>query len=614
MAISSVEQVGRLLRGREVQFKAVAITALSSYFLQLFGLWLHWALWAIVLVTIIPWIPLFSMKILWTSKHYGFMALYLSIMILQAGHVGEHVVQMLQFIFIYNPAHHCFGWSWYGICSDAHGVFGELDRELVHFVWDGLILVATIIIRIHFRNVKNIWLTLAIVAATIHQIEHCELFGTYLFANDFYMHGGVLFGIHVPDGFGAQDGILGHNGLVGSLTGLNGPLNTILPSRINIHFLYNSMVFIPMVLGFRKQLQRIYDEWLAKALPQLNEEQLIAVTARSENAKFAPGQVVFNQGDPSNMFYIITKGHADVLRKDKNGNEMQVARLSEGQYFGEIGLLGNTPRTATIKAVDDLECLALKREVFKEMLASSGAAYKDVDIVLRRRLVHLGALQGLPLQDLVNADQDTILKTRMIRDRLRMLQPDDLSRIFGRPPTSVHPSSPSSQPFAPQPAMAMAAPAAAQPVMPQPAPMGQTMLAQPAVAVADQPTIAPARETPPPQPAQGFHRGVLLVRTGPSAGLRYEITTPRLIIGRRGSTGSSTNHSNVPTLLIDDARISRNHLELIARPDGMYARDMGSANGSRVNGTQIGGEPVRLEDGAEILLGYDSILSYRNNA
>jgi len=88
MAVSTFSQVGRLLRGREVQFRAVVITALASYLAQLMGILLHWPLWAIALATILPWVPLFSMKVLWTSKHYGFMALYLVIMILQAGHVG----------------------------------------------------------------------------------------------------------------------------------------------------------------------------------------------------------------------------------------------------------------------------------------------------------------------------------------------------------------------------------------------------------------------------------------------------------------------------------------------------------------------------------------------
>jgi CRP-like cAMP-binding protein len=609
MAISTIDQVGRLLRGREIQFRAVVITALCSYFLQLIGIWLHWALWAIALGTIIPWIPLFSMKILWTSKHYGFMALYLSIMILQAGHVGEHVVQMLQFIFIYNPQANppCLGWSWHGYCGLAHGVFGELDRELVHFIWDGLILVACIIVRVHFRNSKNIWLTLALVAAAVHQVEHCYLFGNYVFNNYFYNHGGYFLGVHIVNGIAAQNGLLGYQGLLGSAIPF---INPILPSRINLHFIYNTLVFIPMVLAFRKQVQYIYDEWIAKAIPQLSEEQLIAATAQSENLKFAAGQIVFRQGDPADKFYIITKGQVDVLRADKRtGHEVQVARLSEGQYFGEIGVLGRTERTATIKAVTPVECLALNREVLKELLASSSEAYKDVDIVLRRRLIHLGALQGLAVKDTVNADSDTVLKTRMIRDRLKMLSGDDVSRILGHIPANGQLAYAYQSPIPQQAASTAAgtgvgiAERPTSPIAPAPEPpVGEATI------VRQRPVPPPVPSVPPvPSSNNGFNRGVLMVRSGPSAGLRYQINAPRIIVGRR-TTSSSLD---VPVMMIDDARISRQHLEIFARQDGLYVRDLGSANGSWLNGRQLGGEPLRLEDGAEIRLGPDSILNFR---
>ncbi len=582
MAVSTFSQVGRLLRGREVQFRAVVITALASYLAQLIGILLHWPLWAIALATILPWVPLFSMKVLWTSKHYGFMALYLVIMILQAGHVGEHVVQVLQFIFIYNPAHSCYGFSWYGICKDAHGVFGELDRETVHFIWDGLILVACIVVKVHFRKSKNIWLTLALVAAAIHQAEHIFLFGTFLFDNNFYQNGGYFLGIHIASGYGAQNGVMGHDGLVGTLIPF---INPILPARIPLHFIYNTFVLIPMLLGFRKQVQYIYDEWLAKALPNLTEEQLIAATVQSENVKFAPGQIVFRQGDPADKFYIITKGQVDVLRQDeKTGQEIQVARLSEGQYFGEIGILGNTGRTATIKAVTQVECLTLNRDVFKEMIASSSAAYKDVDVVLRRRLVHLGALQGLPVQDSVNADPDTVLKTRMIRDRLKMLEGNDISKMYGRTASSVADT-----------------PTHIRPIHD----VGFGGVAT----VAERPDTTPSI-TIPVSSNNGFHRGVLLVRTGPSAGMRYEINTPHIIVGRRSSETHSSK-LDVSTMMIDDGRVSRQHLEIVAKPDGLYARDMGSANGTWLNGRQLSGELVHIENGAEIQLGPDTMLNFR---
>jgi CRP-like cAMP-binding protein len=404
--------------------------------------------------------------------------------------------------------------------------------------------------------------------------------------------------VHILNGYAAQNGVMGHNGLLGSLTGLNGPINAILPARIPLHFIYNVLVLIPMILAFRKQVRVIYDEWLAKALPQLSEEQLIAATAQSENVKFDAGQIIFRQGDPSDKFYIITKGQVDVLRMDKrSGQETQVARLAEGQYFGEIGLLGRTERTATVKAVTEVECLALNREVFKALMASSAEAYKDVDLVLRRRMVQLGALQGLAVKDSVNADPDTVLKTRMIRDRLKMLQGDDVSRILGHGPISVSPPSPFGAPQA------------------QP-------LQQAGVAVAERPAARPSPTPAVGIPAfdpeatyraapanNGYHRGALLVRTGSSAGQRFEVNAPRIIVGRR-STDSNTD---VPLMQIDDARVSRHHLEIFAQPDGLYARDLGSANGTWLNGRQLTGEPVRLQDGAEIHVSPDTTLKYQVN-
>lgn len=597
MAVSTFDQIARLFRGRELQFRAVVLTALCSYGGQLIGILLGWPLWLIALATILPWVPLLSMKIFWTSKHYGFMAAYLLIMILQVGHVGEHVVQVIQFIFIHDPKAYCYGFNWYGICNDAHGVFGAIDRETVHFIWDGLILIACIILRVHFRKSKNIWLTLAVIAAAIHQFEHCYLFGIYVFDNSFYRMGGSFLGIQIPSaanrlmeqalglpaGYAPQNGVLGHDGVVGTLIPF---LNPILPSRIPLHFIYNSLVLLPMLLAFRQQVRVIYDEWLAKALPQLSEEQLIAATAQSQNEKFAPGQVIFRQGDPADKFYIITRGQVDISRSaKKDGPEMSVGRLLEGQFFGEIELLGKAERAVTAKAVGPVECLTLNRNVLKEMLASSSDAYKGVDVLLRRRLIQLGALQGLPVQDTVNADPDTVLKTRMIRDRLKMLSADDVSRILGRAPASVAPV------------------------------VGSLTQAtvRADTAVAERPAPAPA---PVPLPSAGFRRGALLVRSGPSTGMRFEITAPRVIIGRRSADPSSSN-LEVPVMQIDDGRISRYHAEIFARPDGLqvslYIRDMGSANGTWLNGRQLGGEPVRLQDGAAIQVGPDSMLSFRVN-
>lgn len=152
---------------------------------------------------------------------------------------------------------------------------------------------------------------------------------------------------------------------------------------------------------------------------------------------------------------------------------------------------------------------------------------------------------------------------------------------------------------------------------PQPAPPAQPVRLATAVIVENLPTqrrvpeakvVDPRFIAAPPQ--VGFRRGTLVVRTGPSAGMRYEITTPRIIVGRR-TVNSSTG--DVPMMQVDDIRVSHHHLEIFVRADGMYARDLGSTNGSWLNGRQLSGEPALLEDGAEIQIGPETRLSFRAN-
>jgi CRP-like cAMP-binding protein len=80
-------------------------------------------------------------------------------------------------------------------------------------------------------------------------------------------------------------------------------------------------------------------------LPAATIEQL---GAGLEHAEFAPGQVVFEQGDRGDRFYVVESGRAEVVRDGRLVNT-----LGRGDGFGEIGLLGDGPRTATICASAD---------------------------------------------------------------------------------------------------------------------------------------------------------------------------------------------------------------------------------------------------------------------
>lgn len=75
------------------------------------------------------------------------------------------------------------------------------------------------------------------------------------------------------------------------------------------------------------------------------------------------------QGEPGEDFYIITEGQAIVLqRKSDNEEPIEVGKLAPSDYFGEIALLLDRPRAATVVSKGQLKCVKLDRARFERVL------------------------------------------------------------------------------------------------------------------------------------------------------------------------------------------------------------------------------------------------------
>lgn len=83
------------------------------------------------------------------------------------------------------------------------------------------------------------------------------------------------------------------------------------------------------------------------------------------------GTAVVGQGDVGDRLYIVKEGEAEVVARSENGEETELAQLSKGDYFGEIALLRDVPRTATVRAKGPLELYSLEREDFRYLLRRS---------------------------------------------------------------------------------------------------------------------------------------------------------------------------------------------------------------------------------------------------
>ncbi|MDD2373250.1 MAG: DUF2225 domain-containing protein [Syntrophomonadaceae bacterium] len=85
--------------------------------------------------------------------------------------------------------------------------------------------------------------------------------------------------------------------------------------------------------------------------------------------KYGTDEMFFHFGDPGHEMFIILKGHVGVYINSLDGSPLQVAALKDGDFFGEMSLLENMPRSATISALEDTVCLVIDESNFEQVIA-----------------------------------------------------------------------------------------------------------------------------------------------------------------------------------------------------------------------------------------------------
>jgi len=174
------------------------------------GVLQNWPVWGIGLAAVVPWLPVFVAEAAWIYRRHAWLALFYMLIVTQVGHLLEHVAQMTQIHLLHHSG------------AQAQGIFGALDIEWVHFIWNTWVLLAVILLLRRFP--ENRWLWATALLAGWHEMEHLVVFSTYLLT-----------------GRAGTPGLLGQGGFIAG--GL--PIR-----RADLHFLYNLIETIPLVGSF----------------------------------------------------------------------------------------------------------------------------------------------------------------------------------------------------------------------------------------------------------------------------------------------------------------------------------------------------------------------------
>jgi CRP-like cAMP-binding protein len=146
---------------------------------------------------------------------------------------------------------------------------------------------------------------------------------------------------------------------------------------------------------------------------KLSSEELDRLADSAKLAPFVNGEVVTRQGAAAHWLYILVKGAVEILVAKEDGIERHVAVLEAPAFFGEMALVTGAPREATVIARDEVECLRVDKDDFREVLAGRPELAQEISTILAQRRVALESARE-------NLDADTRSR-RVQSERKRIL-------------------------------------------------------------------------------------------------------------------------------------------------------------------------------------------------
>jgi diguanylate cyclase (GGDEF)-like protein len=136
----------------------------------------------------------------------------------------------------------------------------------------------------------------------------------------------------------------------------------------------------------------------------LTPEELAWIATAAHTRSFAEGEHLFEIGEPGRSLYVLTAGTVQVLHPNRAAH-FQLARLGPGEFLGEMALLDDSPRSATAKALCEVEALVLDKVDFHKLVRSHPDVGLHLLSVMSRRMrkadEHISGLNSKSVRDLL---------------------------------------------------------------------------------------------------------------------------------------------------------------------------------------------------------------------
>jgi CRP-like cAMP-binding protein len=125
----------------------------------------------------------------------------------------------------------------------------------------------------------------------------------------------------------------------------------------------------------------------------LSDEELNLAASRFRQLHYAAGERLIEEEGPGDSFFVIDRGEVEVSKRIA-AKRRTLARLMEGQFFGEMALLTGEPRSATVVALTDVDVFTIDKSGFHDVLVKNPAIAVDISAILSERQEALTQAKG----------------------------------------------------------------------------------------------------------------------------------------------------------------------------------------------------------------------------
>jgi len=126
-----------------------------------------------------------------------------------------------------------------------------------------------------------------------------------------------------------------------------------------------------------------------KIFSHLSDKETNQMIDNMDRINFSKGDIIFEEGDQGDWFYIIREGKVDVIKKIKWFKYIWIKELGSGDYFGEMALHQNKSRSATLKAAEDTVCFVLYKNKFKQQTKKHPEFKQKIERLIEERTVEV---------------------------------------------------------------------------------------------------------------------------------------------------------------------------------------------------------------------------------